>query len=168
MKNIPVLRNSLFLMVMCSFLFMTPVQAAGTVSAVGGVPEGAQIFWKEFRAAVLDILSDKGKLNKDATVIAMTKFPFKTRGDLDSDPERSYDKEAFLKLFKTIFNQYDRRAQKIISEVMKERPSLIAKNVHGSKMFRIENLVFKEQDDGKWLFTFAYVLEDDVKSLFGK
>ncbi|MBE9563318.1 MAG: hypothetical protein IMF12_10705 [Proteobacteria bacterium] len=159
MKNILILKNYLFIMVV-SCCLLTPAQAKGVVSEVAGVPEGAQIFWKEFRAAVLN--------DKQSDVVAITKFPFKTRGDLDSDPERSYDKEAFLKLFKTIFTQYDRRAQKIISEVMKERTALIPKNLHGDKMFRIENLVFREQDDGKWLFTFAYVLEGDVKSLFGK
>lgn len=153
MKNIFVLRNTVFIMMCCFFL--NPVQAKDVIPSVSFVPADALVFWTKFRASVLNDEPDK--------IVAVTKFPFKIRGDSDNDPERSYDKEAFLKLYQTIFNQLDRRAQKTVKEVMKEKELLLPKNLHGDQKIRIENLIFRKQEDGKWKFTFAYVLEDDIK-----
>jgi len=157
------LRNTLFLMICCLLLSsvqakdIIPIVAVPVVPAVA-VPVDAQVFWTKFRSYVLNEEQDK--------IVAITSFPFKTRGDLDDDPEKSYDKETFLKLYKLIFNQFDRRAQKTVKEVIKTTELLLPKNVHGDNKIRIENLVFRKQDDGQWMFTFAYVLEDDIKSLF--
>ena len=153
MKNILSLKNALFFLTICC-IFLQSVHAASTV------PKDAQTFWTGFRTAVLN--DDQKK------IIANTKFPFKTRGDLDSDPKREYNKAKFLKLYKTIFNQLDRRAKKTVKKVIEEKEILLPKNLHGSKKIRIENLIFRKQKNGNWLFTFAYVLEDDVKPLFSK
>ncbi|MFK5969617.1 MAG: hypothetical protein QM487_05785 [Candidatus Marithrix sp.] len=153
MKNILSLKNALFLLTICC-IFLQSVHAANTV------PKDAQIFWTGFRTAVLNDDQDK--------IVANTNFPFKTRGDLDSDPEREYNEVEFLKLYKTIFNQFDRRYQKTVKKVIEEKELLLPKNLHGSKKIRIENLVFRKQADDNWLFTFAYVSEDDVKKLFSK
>lgn len=153
MKNILSLKNALFFLTICC-IFLQSVHAASTV------PKDAQTFWTGFRTAVLN--DDQKK------IVASTKFPFKTRGDLDSDPKREYNKAKFLKLYKTIFNQLDRRAKKTVKKVIEEKEILLPKNLHGSKKIRIENLVFRKQKNGNWLFTFAYVLEDDVKPLFSK
>ncbi|EDN65731.1 secreted protein [Beggiatoa sp. PS] len=81
MKNIFVLINTLFLLISC-VIFLAPVQAGVSV------PVDAQAFWKTFRTAVLADNRDK--------VVSITQFPFKTRGDLDDDPIRSYHKRLIF------------------------------------------------------------------------
>lgn len=60
--------------------------------------DGFRQFWSEFRQAAL--AGDKEK------VASLTWLPFKTRGPLDSDPVRTYERAAFLAVFDKLLARY--------------------------------------------------------------
>jgi hypothetical protein len=107
-------------------------------------------FWREFRAAVL--APDTTKID------TLTRFPFRTRGPLDSDPVQSHTREQFRPLWPKLLasdpglKPQPETMRQLIQRT--ERPGAQDWKP-GAPKARIGNFVF-EQANGKWLFTFAY------------
>ncbi len=59
--------------------------------------QSAQLFWNTFRTAAL--------ANDRAALLAITRFPFTTRGATDADPAVSHDQAAFEQLLPSILEQ---------------------------------------------------------------
>lgn len=115
------------------------------------------IFWKSFRIAVL--ASDSNML------LQSTKFPFETRGPLDSDPVIKYSKSKFIPVFKAFLNQWNgidtSGATEIIDIKKTENPNEDAvKNDYA----RIGDMVFKKINK-QWKFVFIYLNEETINIL---
>ncbi len=67
------------------------------VAQAATMPQTAQQFWTDFRAAVA--------ANNPAAMQAMARFPFVTRGVSDGDPEVPHDEVAFAALLPKILAQ---------------------------------------------------------------
>lgn len=110
-----------------------------------------QTFWTEFREAVLR--GDK------AAVRSMTKFPFKTRSVLDSDPVKTYDQASFNGIYEKLLAQDaglnpEPEAMRHLIERTKAGKGF----GDGVEMARVGNFVFQKIAD-RWRFTQAYMEE---------
>ena len=115
------------------------------------VVETFSVFWAEFRQAVLT--EDKEKL------ISMTLFPFKTRGQMDSDPVVKHNKASFFSIFGQLLNQDPGLSgtpdtmQNIIRRTERGAGNVVAK--HG-KSARVGDFVFLKIKNC-WFFEMAFV-----------
>ena len=106
-------------------------------------------FWKTFRAAVISYDSN--------TIISLTKFPFKTKGTLDSDPTMQLNKSNFFKTFKKFLNQWTGFDVSNDTEL-----DFIKKNEKPKKediqkdYARVGDMVFM-RINGQWNFTSLYL-----------
>ena len=114
-------------------------------------------FWKSFRQAVL---------NADTTqIIALTKFPFETRGPLDSDPTIKYSKQKFPHVFKDFLNQWNGMDLEGTTELETiKKTTLISKEDIADEYTRVGNLVFNKTKDG-WRLVFAYLNNETIDAL---
>jgi len=141
MKNRILLKKILLLLVGC-LVFVAQVQA--------DVLADAQTFWSEFRTAVIG--------NKHEKVASLTYFPFQTRGDFDDNPINKYDKAGFLTIYAQIFNEMSADATMTVRKRIEQKIVITEKDFLTKELIRVENLIFKKVD-GKWQFTFAYIVE---------
>jgi hypothetical protein len=140
----------LLLVMALSFIPAMPVggEEASTV------PQDFHDFWNHFRNSVLDG-------NKEQ-VAALTLFPFKTRGMLDSDPIRLHDRSSFKGLFEKLVTQDTglRKEPEPMRDLI-QRTDFInatrAKNTTSTE--RVGNFVF-ERVNNRWLFVMAYLDEE--------
>lgn len=115
--------------------------------------EGFQKFWSGFRQGVL--AGDKDK------VASLAAFPFKTRGILDSDPVKAYDRASFLRLFDQLLDQDPGLSRE--PETMRrliERTTTVTDKVLGTggQTARVGVFTFQRMN-GRWRFTMAYLEE---------
>ena len=110
-----------------------------------------QKFWLTFREAVIE--------NDTLEIAELTRFPFETRGEMDSDPIVKYDRTNFFKVFKAYLGQeiYWNEDEGFISslEEIKRRTFIDSANVH-ENWTRVGHLEF-EKIDGNWKLVFAYL-----------
>jgi hypothetical protein len=125
------------------------VLAAGCTDSRG--EESFDTFWARFREAVL--AHDAGR------VVALTAFPFKTRGPLDSDAVRSHDTAGFRNLFEKLLQQ-DSGASKDVESMQKfiERTPRVSDKSYGDggASARVGAFLF-QKIEGQWRFVLAYI-----------
>ena len=143
-----------FLFSFLLFAATLPAQAAGGPREI---PEGAiqefQQFWDRFRPAAV--------AGRCEDVVAMTRFPFKTRGQVDSDPVLQHDREKFLRLCPSLLESDPGvpRTPQTMKAFMERRPTVTAKDFAGSaEKVWIGNFVFTKSGK-EWKFSFAYTEE---------
>jgi hypothetical protein len=129
------------------------ITIAGPVScsrpAISSSSSNFQQFWADFRMAALQNDVDR--------VIALTRFPFKTKGTLDSDPPKSYDMSAFRQLLpKLLAEDVGLSSEPVSMKRYIEQKTTVPEQ--GLKI-RVGQFVF-EKSQGKWAFAMAYV-EDE-------
>jgi hypothetical protein len=107
-----------------------------------------QKYWSDFRAAAVSKDVDK--------VAALTRFPFKTKGILDSDPQKTYDAAGFRKLFPKLLEQ-DTGLRPEPEPMLRYIERTTAPAAKGDSA-RVGQFVF-EKAQGKWQFALAYVEE---------
>ncbi len=129
-------------------------QALAGERVMGNQPQSFYEFWGHFQSGVLTG-------NKEQ-VAAVTFFPFKTRGMLDSDPVRLHDRRSFDELFDRLLAQ-DSGLQKepepmrdLIQRTDFSQPKPVKK--HNSRE-RIGTFVFQRLDN-RWRFVMAYLDEE--------
>jgi hypothetical protein len=127
----------------------TEPAAAGGTRAETAAPHTASLpeFWKRFRQAALA---------RDAEAAAsLARFPFRTRGELDSDPWVSHPRGDFAALFLRLLAQ-----DTGLTAMEESTADLIARTKSldetGKGHARLASLVF-ERVDGSWTFTAAYL-----------
>jgi hypothetical protein len=109
-----------------------------------------QAFWTEFRQAVT--ANDKNK------VVAMTRFPFKTRGLIDDDPVKTYSRESFLKIWDQLLQSDpgDSPDASTMQRFLERKTTISVRDSAGIGAFHIGRFVFEKIKE-KWLFTMAYL-----------
>lgn len=139
-------------------LFLVALSLASHVHGyereVGNQPQAFHEFWVHFKIGVL-------AGNKEQ-VAAVTFFPFKTRGMLDSDPVRLHDRQSFEELFDRLLAQDSglKKEPEAMRDLIQRTDFSGAKSVkkHHSRE-RIGNFVF-QRIDSQWRFVMAY-LDDE-------
>lgn len=125
------------------------IAAASCVDATNaGGATTFQTFWSEFRTAALS--KDAGR------VAALTQFPFKTKGTLDSGPVRTYDAEAFRALLPKLL-ETDSGLSAEPETMLRYIEKKTTASADGDSA-RVGSFRF-EKTGGKWRFTQAYVEE---------
>lgn len=113
-------------------------------------PQTIEEFWAAFRKAVA---------SKDYnTLAALTEFPFKTRGQLDSDPVVNRDRAAFLGMVDRLLDQDP--GTKPEPETMRDligRTAVVRASADGNSA-KVGAFEFAKVR-GRWRFTSAYVDE---------
>lgn len=121
---------------------------------VGDQPQAFHEFWGHFKSGVL-------AGNKEQ-VAAVTFFPFKTRGMLDSDPVRLHDRRSFDELFDRLLAQDSglKKEPEPMRDLIQRTDFSQVKPVkkHNSRE-RIGNFVF-QRIDNRWRFVMAYLDEE--------
>jgi len=122
--------------------------------AVGNQPQAFHEFWGHFKSGVL--------AGNREQVAAVTLFPFKTRGMLDSDPVRLHDRRSFDELFDRLLAQDSglKKEPEPMRDLIQRTDFSQAKPVkkHNSRE-RIGNFVF-QRIDNRWRFVMAYLDEE--------
>jgi hypothetical protein len=124
--------------------------AGSSLSAQSG---DIQAFWTEFRQAIKN--NDKDK------VAAMTRFPFKTRGQTDSDPVKTHNKVSFLKIWDKLMQADPGLGPDAdtMRRFVERKPTITSEASASEKgSARVGNFVF-DRVQGKWLFTMAFLDE---------
>jgi len=111
-----------------------------------------QAFWTEFRQAIM--ASDKEK------VASMTRFPFKTRGTMDSDPVKKRAKESFLNILDKLLQSDPGLSAEpdTMRQLIGRQATVTSKEVTTKSFARVGDFVF-EKAQGKWMFTMAFIDE---------
>ena len=112
--------------------------------------EGFQKFWSGFRQAAL--AGDKDK------VASFAAFPFKTRGILDSDPVKAYDRASFTRIFDQLLDQDPglSREPGTMRRLIERTTTVTDKMLGtGGQTARVGVFTFQRMD-GRWRFTMAY------------
>jgi hypothetical protein len=114
-------------------------------------------FWKSFRQSVLN--SDTNQ------IIALTQFPFETRGPLDSDPTIKHDKKKFTHVFQSFLKQWNGMDLEGTTELQSiEKTKTIDKKDISDEYTRVGDLVFSKTNAG-WKLVFAYLNNDTIDAL---
>jgi len=111
---------------------------------------GFQAFWSDFRSAVLG--GDRAK------TLAMTAFPFKTRGPSDADPIISHDAASFSGLLDTLLTQDPglKPEPETMRAFIERTPTVPTTTMgDGGQSARVGAFVF-QWTSGRWKFTMAY------------
>jgi len=149
MSRICVTQPLAALLLVCTVLTQTSCAQPGAREAA----EEFRIFWTAFRSAALD-----GKREQVAT---MTEFPFRTRGPLDGDPVRTYDRPAFLRLFDRLLEQDPglSRETSTMQRLIRDKTTIAGRELNeGATQARVGSFTFRKVN-GRWLFTLAYLDE---------
>jgi hypothetical protein len=132
----------------------------GKVTDTSGCPAGApavaqlQSFWSEFRSAVLS--------NDQHKIIQMTRFPFRTRGTLDTDPTKAYDRKAFAAIFNQLLDEDAGTGPnpKPMRDLVRETPVVNVRMLGDcGHAAHIGSFEFRSID-GRWKFTHAWLNSD--------
>lgn len=137
-------------------LVVTAPPANATNKATGHIA-AFHIFWTQFRQAVIR--------NDQAAILRMTRFPFRTRGEMDSMPVLMHNRAALQKMWPALLKQLSGRS---VSETQKTMILRLAKipvqdgrspgvSTDG-KTARVGNFEFERTAQG-WKFVFAYTSE---------
>lgn len=115
--------------------------------------EELQKFWSEFRAAAL--------ANDKARIASMVQFPFRTRGNDDSDPIVLHSKASFFRIWDKLLAQDPGLSPGLDTtrRFLERKTTVTSKDItiRGSKSSaRVGDFVFTKVQ-GKWMFTFAYL-----------
>lgn len=108
-------------------------------------------FWTQFREAVLAHDADR--------VAALTSFPFKTRGPLDSDAVQRHDRAAFRKQLDKWLQQDAGMAKEVepMLKFIERTPQVRDKSYgDGGDSARVGTFLF-QKIEGQWRFVLAYV-----------
>lgn len=127
-----------------------PAASAEARAAAARTPAPSlQSFWASLRKAALAGDTD--------AVAALTRFPFKTRGELDGEPWVQHGREGFPAVFSRLLQQDTGLAaeEEPLRRLIERTPSL-QEGAAGSA--RLAALVF-ELVDGRWMLTAAYLAE---------
>lgn len=112
-----------------------------------------QEFWRQFRRAAL--AGDKEEL------ATLTRFPFRTRGTLDTDSTVAYDRPAFLVVVDRLLEQDSgmRPEPETMRDLINRTDSVTTRFLgDGGPTARIGAFVFERGPDG-WRFARAYIDE---------
>ena len=114
-------------------------------------------FWKSFRQAV--------STSDTSLLVALTQFPFETRGPLDSDPTIRHNKQKFPNVFQAFLNQWNGMDLEGTTELesIKKTITINKKNI-SDEYTRVGDLVFKKTKDG-WKLVFAYLNNETIDEL---
>lgn len=123
--------------------------------------QSAQSFWVAFRGAAL--AKDR------AALLALTRFPFITRGATDGDPSVSHDRAAFERILPQILDQDTglNAAPQTVRQYLESHPSLPTIAMGGGQsqavaadatQFAAGPLNFQKVND-RWYWTSAYLEE---------
>ena len=104
-------------------------------------------FWQTFRQAVID--------NDTNKIISLTIFPFKTRGEMDSDPIIKYDRKKFAKVFHAYLYQSSGDIDGTEFDEIKKTVTPDKKDIYNEQA-RIGDLEFKVINR-QWRLAFAYL-----------
>jgi len=110
------------------------------------------VFWNEFRSAVV---------KRDyQSIVKLTHFPFKTKGLLDDEGERVFDRHAFTDLLpKLLAQDTGMRAEPETMRSFIERTTSVDNvDATGGEIY-LGAFVFELIDD-EWFFTRAYIGEE--------
>jgi hypothetical protein len=110
-----------------------------------------QEFWLTFRKAVIE--------NDTLKIAELTRFPFETRGEMDTDPIVKFDRTNFFKVFKVYLGQetYWNENEGFISSLEEiKRLTIIDSSTVHENWTRVGDLEF-EKIDGNWKLVFAYL-----------
>jgi hypothetical protein len=119
--------------------------------------ENFEEFWKSFRQSVVN--SDTNQ------IIALTQFPFETRGPLDSDPTIKHTKQKFAHVFQAFLNQWNGMDLDGTTERESiEKTVTIKKEDIADEYTRVGNLVFSKKKSG-WRLVFAYLNNETIDTL---
>ena len=114
-------------------------------------------FWYKFRNAVIN--------SNTNDILAMTQFPFKTRGTSDYDPTVEYSKEKFVPIFYAFLKQWDGLDMNGTTELDYIRKTETPDKTYVQKKYaRVGNLEFKRIKN-EWKLVFAYLNYDTIDSL---
>ncbi|MBO9682939.1 MAG: hypothetical protein J7502_09775 [Flavisolibacter sp.] len=114
-------------------------------------------FWKIFRNSVLS--SDTSQ------IVAMTEFPFQTRGPFDSDPTVEYNKRQFLTVFRAFLNQWNGMDLEGTTELESIKTTVTPDETDIVNDYaRIGGLVFNKTKKG-WKLVFAYLNNETIDLL---
>lgn len=128
------------------------VLSFGNAYAQSNVSE-FQAFWDQFRAAV--VKEDKNE------IVALTSFPFITRGPFDKDPTLKHNRAWFLKNLDALLAQkhYRYDGPKLqpftMRQLIEEKQTITEKDLSNRNRVWIEDFIFDKRG-GRWSFTFAY------------
>ena len=131
-------------------------QPGALATSEGGIAsaqtDSFERFWAAFRQAIL--AGDKNK------IVAVTRFPFETRGPSDDDPVRKHERAAFRTLVDALLAGESGSASGGTTRQLIERTTtLTERNVEpGAKEARVGRFYF-ENVAGRWWFTRAYTDE---------
>lgn len=115
-----------------------------------------QVFWTEFRQAVL--ANDVRKL------AGMTDFPLEVRGVDDSQPAELYGKERFENILGKLLAQpvFSLKGNEIATsttkDVIRSTSTIAGDHAMSANSFRVDQLVF-ELRNGQWKLVRAYLEE---------
>lgn len=115
--------------------------------------ESFKKFWSEFREAVLAGDTDK--------IASMARFPFMTRGILDSDPIKTHDRISFLSIIDHLLDQDPglSREPETMRSLIERTKIVTSKHLgNGGKTARVGVFVF-QKIERNWQFTQAYIEE---------
>lgn len=141
-------------MVALAFLFATGASALGQSDSA---LKDFQEFWTQFRGAALS--------GKSERCLALTAFPFKTRGPTDADPVRTHSQAEFPGLLAALLAQDSGLAAEPLSmrEYIAHHPMIQKKLVRADGLSaRVGTFVF-EKRAGEWRFVQSYTEEVDPK-----
>lgn len=136
------------------------IDTAAALAAIAAAVEAESTFvafWAEFRRAAL--------AGDTARVVALTRFPFRTRGPMDDDPVRRHARPAFPRLFFGRLLAADpglRPTPDTMRDLLArtERPRGDAVDP-GRRDARVGDFVFARAGRGApWRFTMAYTPDD--------
>jgi hypothetical protein len=116
-------------------------------------PDDFRVFWTAFRNAILE--------GKREQVAAMTHFPFRTRGSLDSDPVRTHDRQSFFRLFDRLLEQDPglSRETSTMRKLIYEKTMIADRELSGQgTQMRVGTFTFRKVN-AQWLFALAYLDE---------
>lgn len=108
-------------------------------------------FWADFRQAV--VRRDRG------SIVAMTRFPFRTRGEMDESPEKACDRAGFERILDSLLSQDAglSREPEPMSDYVRRLERAPAGAVQGD-LARVGPFEF-QRIDGRWLWVKSYVSE---------
>jgi hypothetical protein len=131
------------------FVALSPGSSFARPAQADTAAKEFQSFWTEFRQAIM--ANDKEK------VASMTRFPFKTRGTMDSDPVKKRAKESFLNILDKLLQTDPGLSAEpgTMRQLIERQATVTSKEVTTQNFARVGDFVF-EKAQGKWLFTMAF------------
>jgi len=114
------------------------------------------VFWPVFRRAVL---------NKDTlAVLQMTRFPFETRGESDTDPVIRFNQDDFFRVYRLLLSQWTGLHVSGKQLDMIRTTTNTASINPTADWARVSAMEFQKVG-GRWKLAFAYLNEETIEKL---